>query len=134
MEQSNAYQNFTDLNVWQQSRDLKLSIYELVKLFPKDEKYNLTDQIVRSSRSVCANIAEGHGRYTYKDQLHFCVQARGSLSETLNHCIDALDCQYIDREMFEKTKGKINIVAKLLNGYISFLRNANNQINLKKND
>ena len=51
----------------------------------------MTDQVKRSVRSINANIAEGHGRFTYPDQIHFCIMARGSLSETINHLIDALD-------------------------------------------
>ena len=127
MKSTNAHQKFTELHVWQQARELKNSVYELVKLFPREEKFSLADQTIRSVRSVCANIAEGHGRYTYKDQLHFCIQARGSLSETLNHLIDALDCEYIDLEKFNTMEKHMESVAKLLNGYITFLRNDGNQ-------
>lgn len=93
METSNTpYQSFTELTVWQEARKLKNDIAEIVKQFPVEEKYRLTDQLIRSSRSIGSNIAEGHGRFTYKEQLHFCIQARGSLSETKNHFIDASDC------------------------------------------
>jgi four helix bundle protein len=78
----------------------------------------LSDQIIRSSRGINATIAEGHGRFTYKDQLHFCVIARGSLSETYNHLIDALDCRYITEEKLIYFKMKIDEVERLLNGYI----------------
>lgn len=87
-----AYQSFTELEVWKKSRMLKNEIKELIDNFPIEEKYRLIDQIIRSSRGISAAIAEGHGRYTYKDQLHFCIIARGSLSETYNHFIDAFDC------------------------------------------
>jgi len=82
----------------------------------------LNDQLIRASRSINANIAEGHGRYSYKDQLHFCIQARGSLSECYNHLIDALDCKYINKEQLDNFKIKIDEIERLLNGYISFLR------------
>jgi four helix bundle protein len=121
-----SYQRFTDLHTWQQARAFKLEIYELIRLFPVEEKYQLTDQLKRSARSICANIAEGHGRFTYKDQLHFCIQARGSLSETHNHIIDALDSRYIDADKLKLFEEKIKNVEKLLNGYITFLRNAAN--------
>lgn len=127
MSESNAHQRFTDLNVWKQARLLKLEIYELIKQFPNEEKYDLVNQLRRSARSVCSNIAEGHGRFTYKDQLHFCIQSRGSLSEVLNHLIDAHDCHYIDKEKLKIIEEKIVSVGKLLNGYITFLRNAANQ-------
>lgn len=117
-----SHQSFTELEVWKKARLLKNEIFELTKNFPGEEKYRLADQIIRSYRSINANIAEGHGRYTYKDQLHFCIQARGSLSETFNHFIDALDCSYINEQQLTYFKDKIDEVARLLNGYISFLR------------
>ena len=94
----------------------------LTKTFPAEEKYRLTDQLIRSARAINANIAEGHGRYSYKDQLHFCIQARGSLSEVLNHLIDAFDCHYITEEQLILYKEKYSQVEALLNGYISYLR------------
>ncbi len=121
MEEKN--QSFTELVVWKKARILKNELKELADHFPQEEKYRLSDQMIRSSRSVASNIAEGHGRFTYKDQLHFCIQARGSLSETLNHLIDALDCQYISQSQFEYFKAMIDEVGRLLNGYITFLRN-----------
>ena len=121
MEQE-SHQNFTELDVWKKGRDLKKQIEILSKTFPFEEKYRLTDQIIRSVRSINANIAEGHGRFTYKDQLHFCIQARGSLSETLNHLIDAFDCNYINKEQLTQYKITIDEVGKLLNGYITYLR------------
>ena len=118
----NSYQSFTELEVWKKARQLKNEVCELVKSFPSEEKFRLADQIIRSSRSVNSNIAEGHGRFTYKDQLHFCIQARGSLSETYNHLIGASDCKYISKEQLDYYKTKIDEVERLLNGYISFLR------------
>ena len=124
METNNAYQSFTELTVWQEARKLKNDIAELVKCFPSEEKYRLTDQLIRSSRSIGSNIAEGHGRFSYKEQLHFCIQARGSLSETRNHFIDAFDCNYINVDTLKEIESKIENVAKILNGYITFLRNS----------
>lgn len=117
-----AYQSFTELEVWKKARGFKKFIREMSKEFPAEEKYRLTDQIIRSSRSICSNISEGHGRHTYKDQHHFCVQARGSLSETLNYAIDAYDENYITAEMLLSVKKEFHVVQSLLNGYIVFLR------------
>src|SRR6267142_5963885 len=105
MEEKN--QSFTELEVWKKARILKIELRNLVNSFPPEEKYRLTDQIIRSSRSITSNIAEGHGRFTYKDQLHFCIQARGSLAETHNHLIDAHDCKYIDAEKLKIFENKI---------------------------
>jgi len=118
----NANQSFTELEVWKKSRILKNEIKELTKSFPAEEKFRLTDQIIRSSRGINATIAEGHGKYTFKDQLHFCIIARGSLSETHNHLIDALDCSYINQIKLDEFKKNIDEAGRLLNGYISYLR------------
>ena len=118
----NAHQSFTELEVWKKSRILKNEIFELTKSFPSEEKFRLSDQIIRSSRGINATIAEGHGRFTYKDQLHFCIMARGSLSETYNHLLDALDVKYISTDQLKNYKLIIDEVEKLLNGYISYLR------------
>jgi four helix bundle protein len=120
-----SYQSFTELEVWKKARQLKIDIEMLVKTFPIEEKFRLCDQLIRSSRSINANISEGHGRFTYKDQIRFCIQARGSLSETLNHLIDAFDCKYISAEILQQYKIKIEEVEQLLNGYITYLRKMN---------
>jgi len=121
MEQKN--QSFTELEVWKKARVLKNELNKLTVKFPLEEKFRLTDQLIRSSRSITANISEGHGRFTYKDQLHFCIQARGSLSETHNHLIDALDCGYISETQLDCYKNMVDETGRLLNGYITFLRN-----------
>ncbi len=116
-----AYQSFEDLEVWKRARELKKDITLLVKTFPAEEKFRLTDQLIRSSRSVNVQISEGHGRKTWPERLRFCVIARGSLSETLNHLIDAYDAELISEDILKKFRIKINEVERLLNGYISYL-------------
>jgi len=117
-----AAKNVKETTVYKKAFELAMEIFRISKSFPPEEKYRLTDQLIRSSRSVTSNIAEGHGRYTYKDQIRFCIQARGSLSETLNHLIDAYDCKYISIEKLKEFERKIEEVGKLLNGYITWLR------------
>lgn len=116
-----AYQSFEELEVWKKARELKNEIAFLAKTFPAEEKYRLTDQLIRSSRSVNVQIAEGHGRKTWPDRLRFCVIARGSLTETLNHLIDACDEGIISEDLLQKLRIKINEVERLLNGYTSYL-------------
>ena len=96
-------------------------IFETVKSFPSEEKFRLTDQLIRSSRSVTTQIAEGHGRRTFPDRIRFCIIARGSLSETLNHFLDAVDCRYITDEQLLYYRSKIEEMERLLNGYINYL-------------
>lgn len=71
-----SHQSFTELEVWKKARVFKNEIKELANSFPSEERFRLSDQIIRSSRGITATIAEGHGRYTFKDQLHFCIMAR----------------------------------------------------------
>jgi four helix bundle protein len=120
-EPSELYNSFTTLEAWKHARALKLEVYQIIKAFPAEDR-NLIIQLKRAARSIAANISEGHGRYTYKDQLNFCVIARGSLSETYNHLIDALDCGYIDRPTLLRLKAQIDENGKILNGYMSYLR------------
>ncbi len=116
-----AYQGFEELEVWKKSREFKNEIAQLVKTFPANERIRLSDQLIRSSRSINTQIAEGHGRNTWPDKIRFCVIARGSLSETLNHLIDAFDEKLISEEQLNYYRNKITEVEKLLNGYINYL-------------
>ena len=113
---------FEELEVWKKAREIKIEIAELVKSFPAEEKFKLIDQVIRSSRSIGNLIAEGHGRFTYPDQIHFCVNARGSLSETMGHLIDAFDCKYISQTQLDQWRVKLKDEERLLNGYIKYLR------------
>ncbi len=117
-----GYRKFTDLNVYKECRNFRIEIAKIVKAnFPNEEKFALKSQIIRSSRSVTANIAEGYGRFYYKDNVRFCRIARGSLEETLEHLITALDENYIEKNMFDNMKKKHEICLKLLNGYMRYL-------------
>lgn len=120
---------FEDLEIWKISRRLRNEIREIIASFPKEEKYSLTDQILRSSRSVNANIAEGFGRFNHQENIQFCRIARGSLFETLDHLICANDCHYISDEQIALLRIEIEQCLKLLNGYIAYLKKAKaNQI------
>jgi len=113
---------FEDLTVWQRCRELRTKVSNLVKSFPKNEQYRLVDQMVRASRSVTANIAEGYGRYHYQENIQFCRQARGSLYESLDHFIVALDERYIKQSELEEFRTEIFESVKILNGYIKYLQ------------
>jgi four helix bundle protein len=116
------HRSFTELEVWKKAREFKKEMEALAKTFPAEEKFRLCDQLIKAARSINANIADGHDRFTYKDQLHFCIQARGSLSEVLNHLFDAFDSNYISEDQFHIFKMKYKDVESLLNGYITYLR------------
>lgn len=113
---------FEELELWKKARSFKIEIRKLSKTFPQQERFRLTDQIIRSSRSVNSLIAEGHGRFTYPDQIHYCIQARGSLTETVNHLTDALDEEYITNGQLNTLKTDAKEIERLINGYLIFLR------------
>ncbi len=117
-----GFESFEDLNAYKIAREIRTDISALAKTFPKHEEYKLKDQIVRSSRSVTANIAEGHGRHYYKENIKFCIMARGSLNETIDHLTVALDEKYIEAERFSALCDKIKVNIKVLNGYMSYLK------------
>ena len=114
---------FENLELWKKVREFKNEVSKEARKWPSEEKFKLIDQIVRSSRSINALLAEVQGRFTFADQLHFCIQARGSLSETINHLIDAFDEKYIVEERLNYFKEKGKEIERLLNGYINYLRN-----------
>lgn len=101
--------SFEDLKVWRCARKLQRKIAKLVKTFPKEEKYRLTDQMIRSSRSVPRNIAEGYGRYHYQENIQFCRQSRGSLAELKNDLTTAYEEKYIETktERLSESYGKM---------------------------
>ena len=118
-----SFNSFEELEVYKTCRTFRKEIALLVKsCFPSDEKFLLKNQIIRSSRSVTAQIAEGFGRFHFQENIQFCRIARGSLSETLEHLIVALDEGYIDQNTFDNFKISYTHCLKLLNGYISYLK------------
>lgn len=116
--------SFKDLKVWKMSRDIRQKVSKLSATLPKEEKYRLKDQMIRASRSVTANIAEGYGRFHYQESIQFCRQARGSLYELLDHLSCVLDESYLTHDNIEDLSQQITDCIKLVNGYISYLKKA----------
>jgi four helix bundle protein len=121
-EEKKKFGDFRDLEVWQLCKVIRTEIWNLCKTFPKDEKYRLSDQMIRSSRSSTDCIAEGYGRYHYQENIQFCRQSRGSLFELMNQMDTALECEYIDQNYFNDMVEKIKSAIRLLNGYIRYLK------------
>lgn len=108
--------SFEKLNVWQEAKKLVVDVYNLLDAFPKFEKYALCDQIRRAVVSVPSNIAEGSGRKSLKEQIHFLEISYGSLMEAYNQLLIAIDLTYISEESVENIKPRIDSVAKMING------------------
>lgn len=100
-----GFKSFEDLQCWKEARKLRVFVSkQLIAKFPDNEKYNLTSQIRNSSRSVGNNIAEGFGRFHYQENIQFCRIGRGSLFETLDHGINALDEGYIKEDILNELR------------------------------
>jgi len=108
--------SFQKLNAWQEAKKLVVEVYHLLDCFPKFEKYALCDQIRRAIVSVPSNIAEGSGRISIKEKIHFLEIAYGSLMETYNQLLIATDLAYITEESVQTIKPLIDNVAKMING------------------
>ena len=104
-----------------------LDVYLLSQKFPHSEIYGITSQFRRAAVSIAANIAEGHGRFHYQDETQFVRQARGSLSETLDHLICALDEEYITDEQYNGLRIQYEVCIKLMNGNIAYLQKKINE-------
>lgn len=112
---------FEGLKVWQLGRKFRKKIYEISRKFPKEEIYCLVQQIRRAAISITANIAEGHGRYHYQENIQFCRVSRGSINEVIDHLYTALDEKYISGKEFQQLYSQGREVEKVLNGYIGYL-------------
>ena len=108
--------SFQKLKLWQETKKLVVDVYHLLDNFPEFEKFALCDQIRRAIVSVPSNIAEGSGRRSLKEQIHFLEIAYGSLMETYNQLLIAIELTYITEESVEAIKPSIDAVAKMING------------------
>ncbi len=112
--------DYKELNVWQESVNLVEDVYALVKSFPKEETYALSDQLRRAVVSIPSNIAEGSNRNTQKEFIQFLYIALGSAAEVETQLIIANRLMYI--ESFERESNKIMKIRKMLNALIGSLK------------
>lgn len=115
--------NLDKLDVWVRSKDFALAIYkEVVPHLPVDEKWSLSQQLKRAAQSLPANIAEGHGRYHFLDNVRFCYIARGSLTEVQSHMTLAHELGYLPDDVFNRMSIRAESIGKQLNNYIAYLK------------
>jgi four helix bundle protein len=109
--------SFKRLKVFQKSYNLAMEIFELTKTFPKEERYSLTDQIRRASRSVSVNIAEGYRKRRYPK--HFTskiTDADAECSETIVWLDFSFNCEYISEKKKNELQSEYQEVGKMLGG------------------
>lgn len=116
-----SLKSFEELECWKACTDIRRFVRTLIRKFPQEEKYELVSQMRRASRSVTNNIAEGYGRFHFKENAQFCRQSRGSLYELKDDFIIAFDENYISQTELDEGMGKYEKALLLLNGYINYL-------------
>ncbi|MGO8734352.1 MAG: four helix bundle protein [Terriglobia bacterium] len=107
-------QHFSELKVWQKSHALVLSLYQLMKHFPSDERFGLTSQLRRAAVSVPTNIPEGTKRRGKQDYARFLNIAEGSLSETEYLLMLSCELGYLPRKETESPLSEISEIARML--------------------
>lgn len=129
VEFNKKIKTFEDLECWKACVEVRRYTSILLKNYPKEELYNLVDQMKRSSRSAPDNIAEGFGRFHYQENVQYCRNARGSLSELTNQYITSLDEKYITQNEYNEGRRLIERAWNILNGYIKYLLKAKDNMN-----
>jgi len=117
-----GYQSFEDLEVYKAAREFRKKIYKLIKELPPEEKYSLAGQMRRAALSLTNNIAEGHGRFFFQENIQFCRISRGSLMELIDDLNTCIDEKYFPLDYLEKLKREGYRINKILNGYIGYLK------------
>lgn len=121
-----------EFELYKSARHYRKRIYKVIKCLPSEEKYALGLQMRKAIVSVTNNIAEGHGRWHFKENIQFCRISRGSTEEIiddLNVCIDekyysAIDCEELKKEGYE--------LIRMINGYISYLKKSKSEFRSKR--
>ena len=129
-ENAETFRTFEDLEVYKKAREFRKRMYGVARGIPDSEKYELGRQIRRASVSLTNNIAEGHGRYHYLDEIKFELQARGSLAELVDDLNVCEDEHYLSPTDVADLKKQAREVQRLINGYIRFLRNRKSEASL----
>jgi len=119
---SKDFKSFEELECWKACREVRIYIANIVKKYPHDEKFSLVNNMLRSARSTTHNIAEGYGRFHYKENIQFCRVSRGSLYELRDQIICSLDEGFIENGEYTKSLELITKATALLNGYINYLK------------
>src|SRR6058998_3118791 len=117
------FRTFEDLDVYQVAREFRKKMYGVTRGLPDFKKYELGSQIRRAAVSLTNNIAEGHGRFHYPDQIRFFLHSRGSLEELVDDLNICLDEEYLTSEEVTRLKEQARDVLILINGYLRYLRN-----------
>ncbi|PIR44610.1 MAG: four helix bundle protein [Candidatus Vogelbacteria bacterium CG10_big_fil_rev_8_21_14_0_10_51_16] len=122
LQQLRSSLHFRNLLCWQEAHALALMVYKTTENFPRQEQFGLASQLRRAATSVTSNIAEGYGRQSVADKLHFYTMARGSLLEIQSQVVLARDLGYLKISEEEEFLSRSILAHKLINGLIAKMR------------
>jgi four helix bundle protein len=111
-----------DFELYQLAREYRKKIYAILKQLPSDERYCLDKQMRRAVVSITNNIAEGHGRWHFQENIQYCRIARGSVDEIIDDLNVCLDQEYCDQQVVQSLKREGYELIRRINGYIAYLR------------
>lgn len=117
-----SIKSFHDLEIWKLSHQLVLEVYKISKIFPKEENFRITSQLLRAAYSIPSNIAEGMGRYSRKEFVNFLTIARGSVEECKYFILLAKDLGYLSEIIFAELTLKYDSLCKMINSLINSLK------------
>jgi len=121
MRDENRYK-LEDFELYKIAREFRKKVYQVIKRLPEEEKFALSPQMRSAIISVTNNIAEGHGRWHFQENIQFCRISRGSVEETIDDLNICIDERYFPEEELEELKLEGYNVIERINGYISYLK------------
>jgi four helix bundle protein len=111
-----------DFELYKLGREFRKKVYGLIRKLPPEEKYCLASQMRRAAVSITNNIAEGHGRWHYQENIRFCRIARGSLDEMIDDLNSCHDESYGEVGIVANLKEEAYSLIGRINGYLAYLR------------
>jgi four helix bundle protein len=111
-----------DFELYKFGREFRRRVYRLLKQLPPEEKYALANQMRRAAVSVTNNIAEGHGRWHFQENIQFCRTSRGSVDELIDDFYTCEDEAYGDQTLVGQLKCEAYELIRRINGYIAYLQ------------
>jgi four helix bundle protein len=124
-ESKNTIKSFQDLEAWKACRIVLRTIRtEILPRIPAKD-FDMKDNINRAARSTTRNLAEGYGRFTFKDNAHFVKISRGSLHEIEDDLITIFEEGHLDKNTFENINSQVATAIRIVNGYLRYLNSQN---------
>lgn len=114
--------NYKELEVWRKAKDFAVEMYKATEAFPRAEQFGLTSQIRRAGTSIAANIAEGWGRGSTGEYIHFLLIARGSSMELETHLIIAAELGYVNERQLDEFQSRLQGLGQMLNHLVQVLK------------